>query len=552
MNNKKTLFVALLCFSGVPAAVFIMLAIMEVSPLIVAFAALVVVAAGVTASWEFSRRFDARYANPLRMLRDFFQSTAEKDVYLRCDLTGVANETAEAYNNLIEKFENKYNILAGENIRLKTKGEELSAENDWLHNRERDLIDIVTGLPNRTAFERCLRELLAQKLEGGLVYVDVDDFLYINNMIGRDAGDRLLHEIGIRLSGIAIAESFCARYGDDKFVALVIGSKKDIEMFCRYLAEEFARSFMPGEAVLRIKTGVGAVMFNEATGVEELVDYASHAMRRSREVGARYYFFDELIHGRIQRSAQILSILRDSICKNEMFLVYQPQISLDSGKVKVLEVLLRLKNKELGYISPAEFIPIAEANGMMLQLGYWAIEAACGFLKRSAYTGIVAVNISPIQIFDNMFVEKVTNIIENAEISPSRIMLEIKEYLAENAFNHELPKLNGLRKLGVDIAMDNFGVMYSSLNHMAKLPIDTVKIDRVFINGLFTDHRKRVIVRAIIETAHTFGLSVCAEGVEEDEQYRFLYENGCDMIQGYIFSAPLDECGIVELIERHG
>lgn len=549
MSNRKILLIAFLCFSGVPALIFLVaLAYMGVNVWVTALFAAI---SGVAASWEFSRRFEVRFEKPLNMLKDFFRSSVKADPYQRCDWIEDAAETTQAYNELIEKLKGTHDALSEKCARLETEGETLRAEINLLHICELDLIDMVTGLPNKTAFERHLRKLIAQGEEGGLVYIDVDNFLYINRLLGRDVGDLLLHEIGKRLAGIGISESFCARYSDDKFVASVTRKKKDVEMFCRYLAEAFSRPFMPNGASLRIETGIGAIMFHEV-GVDQLVDYAHYAMQRSREVGASYYVFDEQLYRKIERKKQILSILRESILQNEVFLVFQPQLMLRSGEVKVLEALLRLKNKELGYISPSEFIPIAEANGLMLQLGYWVVEAACDFLKRSEYKGIVGVNVSSIQVFDNRFVEKVTNIIKTAGIEPRRIMLEIKENLASGVFDRELTKLNGLRKLGVGVAMDNFGTVYSSLNHMANLPIDTIKIDRSFINGLLTDHRKRVLVRSIIETSHTLGVNVCAEGVEDDEQRQFLHENGCDMIQGYAFSAPLDEDGIGELMDRRG
>jgi diguanylate cyclase (GGDEF)-like protein len=451
----------------------------------------------------------------------------------------------------MDKLESGHLSLEQEWMRLVSESKDLRNEINSLRRRDNDLVDPVTGLPNSTAFERHLRSLLDSNAEGGIVYVDVDNFMLVNKMLGRDSGDRLLREIGGRLVGLGISESFCARFSDDKFIAAVHGSKKDIELFCRYLSDEFTRPFCPGEAVLRIETGIGAVLFSDGTA-NELVDYAHHAMQRSREIGAGYYFFDDVLRGKIERREQILAILRESILQNEIFLVFQPQLVLDTGEVEVIEALLRLKSKEMGFISPAEFIPIAESNGLMLQLGYWVIEAVCEFINRSTYNGVVGVNISPIQILDGDFVEKVTDIVKKTGIDPSRLMLELKEHIIAGTYDRELLKLNGLRKLGVRIAMDNFGTVYSSLNHLAHLPIDTIKIDHSFINGMFIDRRRRVVVRSIIDTAHTLGLRVVAEGVEDEQQRQFLHEIGCDRIQGYAFSAPLDEYGIEEMMDSHG
>lgn len=408
------------------------------------------------------------------------------------------------------------------------------------------LHDELTGLENRVFFKQKLEELLTSGASGGVLLLDLDCFKEINNVYGHTTGDLCLIEVANRIREISSLYDTFVRTGGDEFYLISLKDEKS----CKRMAEEIRTSLLSHIEVsghsFHITASMGLVMFpeygNDVTSIMQNADLALYKAKSSGKNQSAIY--DPELSKTANHQESILQVLRFAIPEKEVFLLYQPIINVTDGTCYSFETLMRIQSKTLGLLSPDEFIPLAESSELIVPLGLWALETACTFAKKLKKDGKsfshVSVNVSNIQLQRARFVSEVTHIVKKVDIDPHLLQLEITESAFINHSNANIQKLLALQDLGITIAMDDFGTGYSSMKSLVNLPIDTLKIDKAFIDEMESDEKKRVIAKLIIDTAHSLHMNVVAEGVEQKVQKDSLTSMGCDLTQGYYYSKPLD------------
>ena len=409
--------------------------------------------------------------------------------------------------------------------------------------------DPLTGLANRNLFLERLeqRVIAAGKAERKLAVsiVDVERFKAINDAFGRRAGDELLRQIAERIQSSGPDDTRVARTGADHF-AIVSGDLDSEEDMGRLTEQRLSCCFAPpfrfeGQD-LRMSARVGIALFPDDGGdAEALFANAEAALKKAKETGERYVFFAPAMTSRIHERLSLENKLRQALEKEEFVLHYQPKVSVLDRRIVGLEALIRWRSAELGLVPPAAFIPLMEATGLILQAGAWALKRAsldhALLRQQGSEPPRIAVNVSAAQLRRRDFVAKVEQAIGAS--APVGIDLEITESLAMEDVAATIGKLESLRRLGINIAIDDFGTGYSSLGYLAKLPIQSLKIDRSFIAATPGDRNATTLIATIISLAHSLQLTVTAEGVETEEQVELLRRLRCDEMQGYVFSKPL-------------
>ncbi|WPL19946.1 Bacteriophytochrome cph2 [Thiorhodovibrio winogradskyi] len=422
--------------------------------------------------------------------------------------------------------------------------------------------DTLTGLPNRSM----LRILLTQALEeakrmgtyGALMLVDIDRFKRINDGLGVAAGDELLMQIAGRIRSGLRAEDVVARCGPDEFViALFDISEREhasivADKVLRALKEPFileragGQQAEPTEETLSISASIGVAVFpDDGTDADSLLRHASIAMRRLRQTPDSehgYLFFAADMNQRARERHHLEEDLRDALRRGELLLYFQPQFELATGTMQAAEVLLRWQHREHGMISPAKFIPVAEETGLIHEIGDWVLETACATLHDWLGRGIpplrLAVNLSARQLRPKLLV-RVLELVSQYQLPVHLLELEITESLLIQDDAKALQLLESLRAAGFSIGLDDFGTGYSALSYLRRLPIDTLKIDRSFVCDLPGGEQESALVLSILRLAQTHGLSVVAEGVENQAQLDFLRQHGCPAVQGFLLARPM-------------
>lgn len=409
--------------------------------------------------------------------------------------------------------------------------------------------DSLTGLPNRRFFQEKLSEAIRQfentECKLAVLYIDLDRFKMVNDSLGHGLGDKLLTEIARRLSESLGPEKFVARQGGDEFVVLLVeGQVPETEQVTQRIRNIFTKPFEVGGYELFVTPSIGISFYPEhGKDTAALMQNADNAMYAAKEAGKDTYAIYD-IRSDAQDGARILleNDLRKSLERSELQLYYQPQISLVPNRRVGAEALLRWHRGHKDWVSPADFIPLAEETGLILQIGEWVIRQACRQGKQWIDAGyepfIMGVNLSPRQFRQPGLVEQVRGILQETGYPPEYLELEITEGMTLDVESAS-GKMRQLRDLGVQISIDDFGTGYSSLNYLKRLPISRLKVDRSFVRDIETDLGDRDIVKAIIAMAHNLKITVIAEGVENQEQLSFLEANGCDEIQGYLFGRPV-------------
>lgn len=413
--------------------------------------------------------------------------------------------------------------------------------------------DTLTGLPNK----EYLLEVLTVRLERGdpassaVMLVHLRNLSEINSVYGFAAGDRVMHSMAERLAELVRPGRKLFRFSSNRFVFLLegYGSREELVEF----AEGIRLQVEEGQDPLghHLAVGIGIVELSGShQGPEEVLTQAAIVVQhlQNTQSPSSYAFFDVEMAARLRREEIITQELRRFVASpalGTVYLHYQPKVELATGKVVGFEALARMNSPSLGMVSPAEFIPIAERHSLIVPLGYLVLERACGFILRLNYRGFtdlhVGVNISPSQLLQEDFVQRVGEILRETGIEPHRLQLEITESVLIEDFAGIAAKLHPLRELGVTIALDDFGTGYSALSRIGELPIDCIKIDKSFIDNMVFREKHRLIIKDLISMCHKLGLRVVAEGVEQDIQRRYLLESGCDVMQGYLYSKPLLE-----------
>ena len=402
-----------------------------------------------------------------------------------------------------------------------------------------------TGLPNRNALYEHLGSMVELGAKFSVHNLDLDRLKAVNDRYGRRSGDDLLKAVAGRLNGFVTAPTRLFQYSGDNFV-IVHQQAQDEEVpdYASNLEKLLRAPFSVDDEELTISASIGVCLFpHDGLDAETLLRHSEDAMLEAKRRGRSHIaFYRELAGNEDSRLLKLEFALKHAIVNQELAVVYQPQIEAGSGEVHGVEALLRWTHPELGPISPAEFIPIAERNGFIHELGMWVVEAACAQLaqwEKSGHRDIrMAVNVSIDQFYDVEFYERLQRAIATSGIAPASLVIEVTESIAANA-DTVVSQLHKLKSLGIGIALDDFGTGYSSLQYLRDFPVDYLKIDRSFVNRIGEHEADRGLVATIIEIASTFGVFTVAEGVETGEQMRILRELGVRFVQGYHFSRPL-------------
>ncbi len=421
--------------------------------------------------------------------------------------------------------------------------------------------DMLTDLPNRTLFlkemEQAQLRADREKHKLAVIYMDLDNFKDVNDMLGHSTGDRLLQIMADRLRGLVSGQEIVTRLGGDEFAILLvdINSEQEAYHYCLRMKESVLKPFEFNGYRLNISPSMGVVMYPDITGSsEDLLKNADVAMYRAKNMGKNnIQFYRDSIRTDILKRMTIESHLREALHQERFTLNYQPQICLKNGKIRGFEALVRWTDEELGVLSPAEFIPIAEGSGLIVPMGEWILYEACRQAKEFCCYGIdflISVNISAIQLKQTDFVHKVKKILNATGLPARHLELEVTETMMISSFDSSIIMLEELRGLGIKISLDDFGTGYSSLSYLKKLPIDVLKIDRSFIHDLDSEQFKNAITGAIISLVHELDIEVIAEGVETGKQLEYLHQCGCDSIQGYLMSKPVPAWNVPALFER--
>jgi diguanylate cyclase (GGDEF)-like protein/PAS domain S-box-containing protein len=410
--------------------------------------------------------------------------------------------------------------------------------------------DALTGLPNRLLFHDRLQHAMVRAARCGeqlaVIFIDLDRFKNVNDTLGHHVGDELLKQVAASLSGCLRDGDTLARLGGDEFIVLLEGV--DGERGARLVAEKLMRLFeqpvLVSEYELFVTGSVGISLFpQDASDLNVLIRNADVAMYQAKARGRNgYAFYAPSMDGDGVERLRLEALLRRAIEKNEIWLAYQPQVEIDSGRLIGVEALVRWNSAELGQMGPDRFIPLAEDIGFINQLGAWVLEEACRQMvswdRAGLYVPKMAVNLSARQ-FDRVgLAGQVERVLRETGLPPHRLQLEVTESVIMNT-GDAMQYINELHAIGVELAIDDFGTGYSSLAYLKQLPVQTLKIDRSFIKDISTDANDEAIAIAIIQLGKSMNLAVIAEGVETVEQAAFLLRHGCRRAQGYLYARPL-------------
>jgi diguanylate cyclase len=428
--------------------------------------------------------------------------------------------------------------------------------------RHQAFIDPLTGAPNQGWFKEKLanavRRAQAKHQSVTLLSLDLDNFRRINDTLGHGAGDELLREMARRLAALAKAESAAdttqvafARLGGDEFSLIVTGTQA--QWCVSEIAERVLESLMQplnlrGHDILMAPSMGTATYPLDANDADHLRRAADLAMYEAKKQGpGRIVAYTASMNATAARRLALEGQLRQALKRGEFSLAYQPQVNLNNGETAGLEALLRWNNHKLGVVAPLDFIPVAEEMGLMGELGDWVLRTACTqaqvWRASGLFTGLMAVNVSCMQLTEASFPSRVRKILKATGFPAPCLELEITESLAMRDEAAMDKIFAGLKSLDLKLSIDDFGTGYSSFARLQQLPIDRVKIDRSFVAGIAERASDRVVIQAIIKMTQTLGLEVIAEGVETGHQLRRLLESGCDQAQGYLLSRPMDGAG---------
>jgi diguanylate cyclase (GGDEF)-like protein/PAS domain S-box-containing protein len=413
--------------------------------------------------------------------------------------------------------------------------------------------DTLTGLPNRALLsERLGRAIIRarrQETRVAVLFLDLDRFKDINDSLGHAAGDRLLKAAASRLQSTVSASDTVARLGGDEFTVVLedVESLVAVERMARDILSAFTTPLEVDERHdVSITPSLGISLYpDHALVPTDLLKFADTAMYQAKAEGRNtYQIYNEAMDAEARHRAAIISALRRALDRAELRLVYQPRLSLADGRITGVEALLRWHSAELGEIAPTEFIPLAEESGLIVPIGEWVLGEACRQLKAWRALGLtelrMGVNVSVLQLLRGDLAGYLKRLLRITELPADRIEIELTESMVMQNAEQANAMLDELRKIGISLAIDDFGTGYSSLVYLKRLPIDTLKIDKEFIDDLTRDPDDEAITSTIVTMGHSLGLTVIAEGVENEQQLAFLRAQGCDEVQGHWLSRPID------------
>jgi diguanylate cyclase (GGDEF)-like protein/PAS domain S-box-containing protein len=417
----------------------------------------------------------------------------------------------------------------------------------------------LTGLPNRTLFmDRVDQAITRGKREGtsvAVMFLDLDRFKVVNDSMGHAVGDRLIAAVAHRIKDTVRTADTVARIGGDEFGILLEFniSRQDAQLVADRILKQLEPPFTMAGTEMFISASIGIAFSTPETETpEDLLRYADVAMYRAKDDGSgRYRIYDPEIDARATRRLEIETELRRALEQDELIVHYQPLVSLHSGRVSGVEALVRWEHPERGRIGPDEFIPLAEETGLIVPLGYWVIRRACEDRKLFEVAGthagsiLISVNLSTRQFEQPDLEDQIRRILVDTDTDPDRLQLEV----TESELMQSSGRIQDLKTVGIRVAIDDFGTGYSSLSYLRNLRVDSLKIDRSFVDGLGKNREDTAIVQTVVTLADSLELDVTAEGVEDEDQLSTLRELGCDTVQGYFFARPTPASEIVELLE---
>ncbi|MFK7862329.1 MAG: putative bifunctional diguanylate cyclase/phosphodiesterase [Granulosicoccus sp.] len=510
--------------------------------------------AGVVAIWGTVRY----YINPMEHLISTLKASRENsegqvpesiDFEFVDDLSPIADE----FNSLIDQQRK-----ASRQIKVKQQYLEFAAHHDPL-----------THLPNRLMFEDALKktvkEAISQKLQFAVFLVDLDNFKFFNDQYGHLVGDKMVAEVGNRLRTMMRDIDLVARLDGDEFVVIqkdVLNSASAKEVAKRIMNVATAPYEYRG---FTLKAGVSVgissfpadVHINQGEDMlgEEIVNNAAVALQEAKSNGKnQYQRFNEKMRSRLTARIRLEQDLKIAMQDGQFEVYYQPKINIHTRKCTGSEALVRWRHPVNGYVSPEAFVPVAEETGLIIELGEWILQTACEMtysLQQKGYDGLnIAVNISAVQFTDGNLLPMVSKALEDSELRPESLELEITESAVMHDPEEVIRSLHELSKYGMKLAIDDFGTGYSSLAYLKKFPVNTLKIDRAFITDISSDNDDVAIVEAVLGLGKHFNMKVVAEGVEDEEQLNFLKSQGCDIAQGYFISKPLSSEQYQSWLER--
>lgn len=435
-------------------------------------------------------------------------------------------------------------------------------------------IDSLTGLPNRQSLDESLEEAIwfaaKEQQSLGIMYIDLDNFKRINDTLGHDFGDKLLKKISEKICQcvkekagfpdalIDVIDIEVFRLGGDEFMILLNQTlhDDDVKVVAQSLVTCISELVSIDDYEVALTPSIGIAMYpRDGANVTELKKHADVAMYYAKSMGRRgYRFYAESLNENAMKFLQIEGCLRNALSNDEFMLHYQPQVCLKNNNIISVEALLRWNSPELGYVTPSDFIPVAEDSGLINELGEWVMRTACFQAKAWLDAGMqdfrVSVNLSSIQFKRASLLNMIKRALDDSGLPASLLEVELTESAVMNDVDHNITRLNQIRDMGVAISIDDFGTGYSSLSYLKKFPINTLKIDRSFIITIDSDPDDAAIVEAIIALASTLNLTVIAEGVETHGQLKTLNRFHCDIIQGFYFSKAVSAEEVTEMMQH--
>lgn len=423
--------------------------------------------------------------------------------------------------------------------------------------------DVLTGLYNRNYFVKLLGEFLrraeTENCKVAVMFLDIDDFRRVNDGIGIMAGDDLVQLFGQYLTNLMNSHVIISHFSTDLYCIGIYDPccARSVETIYQVIRERLKKPFrMTDGQEVSMTVSVGVSEYPEAaTGTLELINCAEIVMFKAKSQGKdAIQYFDSAILEDFLQTVTIQNKLREVVFEQNFTMYFQPQCYASNGRLRGVEALIRWKDEQGDMISPAVFIPIAEKNGAIVPIGNWVIEKSVQIYAKwrdqYAYPLILSINISAVQCKQNGFIDSIQNILERYNVLPEKVELEITETILVDDFEETKERLNDLRKTGIRISLDDFGTGFSSLSYLKGLPIDTLKIDKSFVDTLLTDANTKIIMESIIYMVKRLGYETVAEGVETEEQFAYLRELSCDIIQGYYTGRPVPAEGIESLLKE--
>lgn len=415
--------------------------------------------------------------------------------------------------------------------------------------------DPLTLLLNQYVLEKDVDHLIhsGTKAEFSLIMVSIDKFGLINETYGYSYGDSILVEIAKRISDSVFANYQVYRYKGDQFVVLCNGTMKEADMTADKMLTELVKSYQINGKTINVNISIGIFNYNEDSKQEEPLKAVTQAKNYAKYLGSnQIQTYDEKLYQNMTLMKELQADILTAITENQFFLVYQPLFYLNNEYIAEVEALIRWRHPEKGLLYPDRFIDLAETSGFIIDIDRWVLETACKQLqswKQSRKPQVLlSINISAQTFETKNFIPDVVNIINRYDIDPHLLQMEITERMVINNVDESIVKLNELRKMGIHVAIDDFGIGYSSLSYIVRLPIDSIKIDKSFVQDITSSKEAKAIVSTIINLCKTLKLNVIAEGIESKIELEYLKSNQCDIGQGYYFSKPVS---VVEIEEKH-